>query len=488
MLYSSITLFCRVKKFLLVIFIFMQLPTAALASYDDQPIRMPSDFSRVDIYLVTVDVADTFYLRGGHSMLRVVDNLNRFDVVFNWGIFNFRDPAFLYNFFKGVLNYRLAIWDTAATFDYYREDEKRGVWQDKLDLTIAQKTRLLEQLVWWSDPKHRVYSYSIWFENCATRIRDLLDYALGGNVKEHFSKTTDRSYRDFTRENLKSAPPIDLFLELMLNSNVDRHTTLWDQMYLPYRLREVMLQMPVVNEAGVLESNRRFLTSSTRLFDGKVSTEAAVSGYMWFFVLFFLPILAGFLFISPQCRRVTSKRLQQLSKRVFGVGLIGWSICAAVLASAMILTWLFSEHSELHHNANLWLVWPLDILFVAGAFGFLREQSDTMSFQRQPPWLRRATITLACLHLVAGIGLAAGYFAEMFSQDLSRSLGVILPIALGYNSIYLLEVRTQLRRAADLINLKDFEGSRTNKNDLGKAGQASKKIRRSGHDNIPKAS
>ena len=49
------------------------------------------------------------------------------DLSFNWGIFDFSDPLFAWKFYRGDLNYALAISDTDSLVDYYRRVERRSI-------------------------------------------------------------------------------------------------------------------------------------------------------------------------------------------------------------------------------------------------------------------------------------------------------------------------------------------------------------------------
>jgi len=67
---------------------------------------MPADMNQVDVYLLTVSSGDndvsSLY---GHTILRVVDHASGRDMNFNWGIFDFNDPMFVWTFYVGHLNY-----------------------------------------------------------------------------------------------------------------------------------------------------------------------------------------------------------------------------------------------------------------------------------------------------------------------------------------------------------------------------------------------
>src|SRR6185312_5111504 len=83
----------------------------------------------------------------GHSILRVVDNAAHTDFNFNWGIFDFNDPSFVWKFYLGDLNYMMLVTDLWSLVDDYRNLEHRSMWLDKINLTKAQKEALMRRLI-----------------------------------------------------------------------------------------------------------------------------------------------------------------------------------------------------------------------------------------------------------------------------------------------------------------------------------------------------
>ena len=57
---------------------------------------------------MTCGVSDLIHAIYGHTAVRVNDPVKHFDVVFNFGVFSFREPNFVYRFAKGNANYMLA--------------------------------------------------------------------------------------------------------------------------------------------------------------------------------------------------------------------------------------------------------------------------------------------------------------------------------------------------------------------------------------------
>lgn len=85
--------------------------------------------------------------------------IEKLDTVFNYGIFDFSKPNFIYRFAKGETDYRLA---AQYTRDFLIEYEMRGseVTEQILDIDSAGKARIWEALMINNRPENRVYRYN----------------------------------------------------------------------------------------------------------------------------------------------------------------------------------------------------------------------------------------------------------------------------------------------------------------------------------------
>jgi hypothetical protein len=96
----------------------------------------------------------------------------------------------------------------------------------------------------------------------------------------------------------------------------------------------------------------------------------------------------------------------------------------------MVVNWLFSEHLDGHHNANLWLLWPTDFLFAWAGWRLLRPAKKSP----RPSLVWRIGVEgAAAAHLAALLGAAGLFLGGAICQDLSRVLLYLAPgMALSY--------------------------------------------------------
>ena len=66
--------------------------------------------SDTSVYLITCAPGNEIYSIYGHSALRVVIPSSGTDLVYNWGVFDFRTKNFAWKFARGRLNYMLGVY------------------------------------------------------------------------------------------------------------------------------------------------------------------------------------------------------------------------------------------------------------------------------------------------------------------------------------------------------------------------------------------
>jgi hypothetical protein len=102
--------------------------------------RTLSDSAQIS--LLTCSPGEELYSAFGHTGIRVTDFKNEFDVVFNYGTFDFEQPGFYTNFIRGRMLYCLAV----DRYDNFRQQyiyEGRRVEEQILNLNTEDKKKYL---------------------------------------------------------------------------------------------------------------------------------------------------------------------------------------------------------------------------------------------------------------------------------------------------------------------------------------------------------
>jgi hypothetical protein len=298
------------------------------------------------------------FLGFGHSAFRVNDPQTGIDYAFNYGIFDFDRPDFLVNFALGNNIYMLGVQDFPRFQDSYIEDN-RYIHEQVLNLTLEQKQKVFDYLVWNAAPENREYAYDYFYDNCATKIRDVVVKNLGDDVSFDGSYiTTNYSIRELTDFYLKPFPWLDLGIDVCLGLPMDKKATPYEYMFLPDYVESgfdhaaVMSDSaptPLVKEKVVIYSER------------PEESSFSLTHPLLVFCLLLLITLA-------LCVKDFYKK--KLSNW-FDVILFG---STGVIGVLLLLLWFFTDHKAAAYNFNLLWALPTNVVAV-------------VAFARKKKWL-----------------------------------------------------------------------------------------------------
>jgi len=382
-----------------------------------QSYPVPADMSGVHFYLITVDVGDKVWDNFGHTALRVLDENSNTDLVFNWGVFRIDGGpvAFSYNFFKGIMNYELGTQSPTQEFAMYRAQE-RSVWQDRINLTNPQKEVLYRRLLWNLEPENTVYPYQYFFDNCTTRVRDYLDEALSGRIAAANSGVTESTFRDQVQEHYESVALIGFSLDVLMNSNIDRPMTEWEEMFLPLRLRDRLYQI----ESDVAENGvRNKLLSDPQQIMTFPPPTVETDPYQLASIVLLAPVLFLLLMLKkiPMSYFATHSRiglkLAGINFRILGLLGLLTALFSGIYGTLMLGSWFVSEHMDLHHNINLLLFWPTDLLGLLVALRWLVLCKPWPMTHNSTPFLNYYMIA----HLLGMLIYVAVMFLQLVEQS-----------------------------------------------------------------------
>lgn len=167
----------------------------------------------------------------GHSAYRVKDSL--MDIVFNYGVYDFDTPHFYTKFARGKLNYKIG----ANYYEDFKESyirQNRTIREQILDLTLDEKQKVFNYLSKNYEPENQYYLYDFFYDNCATKIKDVLIYSLDDNIKFNTPDTLEiKSFRSLIQQNLNWNSWGSIGIDLALGSVIDRKAKPSEYMFLP---------------------------------------------------------------------------------------------------------------------------------------------------------------------------------------------------------------------------------------------------------------
>ena len=218
-----------------------------------------SSLDSVELSLLTCSPHEEIYSLYGHTALRVCDRSRGYDVVYNYGVFNFRAPHFVARFVFGKTDYELGRFPTEPFLLGYRRWGS-AVTEQVLNLTAEEKRRLMSLLEDNYRPENRVYRYNIFYDNCSTRPRDMIERATDGRIAYGQSESR-QTWRELLREKSGHHEWATTGNDMLLGVRADGRPTPRERQFLPEWLMADVEQATIVDAQG----HRRPLVAATRV-------------------------------------------------------------------------------------------------------------------------------------------------------------------------------------------------------------------------------
>lgn len=323
----------------------------------------PAKAQVYEISLLTCEPGDQLYSSFGHSAIRVrqIGSQGQ-DLVFNFGTFDFQTPNFYGKFATGKLDYMLSVTtyaDFILEYDYYKRDVREQV----LALSSDQIDFLMQHLWAQYDPARRFYRYDFFFNNCATKIRDAFEIALGDDLVWNDSvQVEEKTFRTLIDEYVYPLPWADLGIDLALGSVIDRDATEREAQFLPDYMEAAFAKATIQGDGPT-----RPLVRESRVileYPEKESSMDLLNPYVIFWgvaVLFTLITFVGY-----------------KKKRLFIGFDLGLFSILGVLGLVVAFLWFFTDHSATKWNWNLLWAFPGHLALV---WGLTRKELQ--------PWVRK---------------------------------------------------------------------------------------------------
>lgn len=308
--------------------------------------------------IVSFQPGSLYWQRFGHNAIVLREPASGRAISFNYGIFDFAAPNFFLNFARGHMVYRVVPNFLERDLLNY-EAEGRWAVEQRLNLDARQVGRLRDYLEWNVRPENAEYGYDYFISNCSTKVRDALDYAIGGSLKTQLSGLpTSASYRSEALRLIAPDPLLMVAMDLALGPTADRPIDLWQQSFAPLML------MQALRVSNVTDGNGRVLplvAHEHRLLPGgrrKDPPDRAPDLHLQFLMAGLA--LAGILLGIARFRGATTARW------LFMPIAFSFSLVCGLGGSILLLLWLGTDHWAGWRNENLLLINPLS-LWLAGS-------------------------------------------------------------------------------------------------------------------------
>ncbi len=296
----------------------------------------------ITVSLITCYPGPEIYELYGHTALRV--HGEGIDSVWNFGVFDFRQPNFVYRFVKGETDYMVA----GYPFEWFLpEYEERGskVVEQVLNLTPNEANAIHKALQKNALPENRVYRYNYIRDNCATRPRDIIEQATGGPAI-YPDTLLYRSFRDERRVYDRNYTWYQLGIDLALGMEIDKPLTVREQAFVPMEL------MRMVGE-GTFPDGRHMVRQTHVLNYGKPDATLPPTPW-WAKPIVYLTIICIAVIIMCLNNIVNVR----ITRWVYSL----WFFVMGLLGCVMTFLVFISTHAAT--SPNILLIWfnPLQLI------------------------------------------------------------------------------------------------------------------------------
>jgi hypothetical protein len=351
------------------------------------------------IGVVTMGPGDIFWERFGHDAIVVDAGTPDGATSYNFGFFDLAEDGFIGRFVRGEMQYMLVALPLEEDMRYYRE-VGRGASLQWLDLDPAQAQALAAALVENARPENARYRYDYYTDNCATRVRDAIDTALGGQLRRQLEvRSSGDTYRGESVRLASPAPWMSLGFDLALGPFGDRPLTRWEQAFLPRRLADDL-------RGAKRADGRPLVISEVELLPQRQAAEPVASApRLWPWLLAGMSLgLAVLVFVGRHAR-------------LLAAGASAFWLACGLLGLVLVLSWAFTAHHALWANRNLLLLDPLCLLLLPGAWALLRGRMPSARF-------RVLLIAVAALAALACVPL----WLQALPQRNGHWIALLLPV------------------------------------------------------------
>ncbi len=280
----------------------------------------------------------------GHTAVRIIDSEHHTDAVYNYGTFDF-GPDFEMQFMRGKLKYSLSVMPFNVFMQEYVE-AKRSVEEQELLLDWKQKEHIYDFLEWNAEPENKYYKYDFFFDNCATRIRDIFPKPQVFGKEFHYGQALPEgkrlTFRDIINVYFYRDYWTRLGVNILLGSRIDKPMTNADIMFLPDYLRDGV--------GGSTVNGHKIAIAPVLILSGSQTTQGGINYALLLMVAIAILTIAG----------LTVKKLSVLGKIMSALLLV----VTGLLGCLILVMWFATDHQGCADNFNILWCLPLNI-FIA---------------------------------------------------------------------------------------------------------------------------
>ncbi len=281
----------------------------------------------------------------GHNAIRFHSRFS--DIVYDFGRFDFDAPNFYLKFAQGKLNYLQGKEHYKTLIGAYI-NSNRTIKEQVLNLSFQDKKDFYAYLENNYKKDQGAYLYDFFYDNCATRVRDITETTLKGNLEYKQSETyKPQTFRALIYEHVHWNTWGSFGIDIALGSVIDRDASLREQMYLPEKMNHVF------ESATIKDTGEKLVTNSKTIYEEKKRKNNNTFLLSPIFILGIVALLILFITYKDNKNKTRTKILDLI---IFSItGLVGVLI---------FLLWFATDHTATANNYNLLWAFPLSLFCI----------------------------------------------------------------------------------------------------------------------------
>jgi hypothetical protein len=368
--------------------------------------------ARLSVAIITYGPGEFVFEKFGHIALALTDSTAGEDIAFNWGMFDFNQPNFLGRFLTGDTKYWMAGYRT-ADFNALYMGENRTIRKQALELTAVQRGAIADFVSWNAQDANKYYRYDYYSDNCATRVRDLLNWALNGQLDVPFSVPgSGRTWRNETARITASDPLVYPGIQVVLGRNADHVLTKWEESFLPELLAHHLAALTVTRAGGapvkLVASDSVLFTSDRVPMSDQAPSRVPMALVLGTVLAALVVLLAG-----PG---------SGVARRALGIFAALWFGVGGLLGTALLLAGTVTKHIP-YMGANLTVLQLHPLMLLAAVVITMASWRGARS--------RVAVVVSALVALLSVVGLLL-QLVPSWSQQSGVVLAVIVPVHVAF--------------------------------------------------------
>lgn len=345
-----------------------ELPSSALQEAQEE--------DSVKVSLVTFYPGSEPHNIWGHSEIRVQQG--PVDLYFNYGVFDFQAPAFMWRFMLGQTDYMcMPVPRAYATIGM----EQRRMVEQELNLSQDKALKVRDFLWNNAQPQNRVYRYKFLSDNCSTRPRDIIEMAAGEGLQYPAMGDTTVTYRDILSHYCRNYAWENFGIDLVLGWDVD---TVLDQratMFIPMILMDAVAGATITTDSVTMPLVKATTVPNDKSTQGNVRPPTP-----WYLSPLTVALLVLALTLLVTCRDLRQRDVSRWFDSIL--------FTAGGLAGCILFFLIFfSTHEATSPNINI--VWLNPLLLLLAVLPWFKKTRNAAR------WLHALNAFIVALLMLA---------------------------------------------------------------------------------------